>query len=208
LTGNWMPTEKLSVQLFWDDGTDRFHGPTEHGMRVAKMSNQALDVGYVISDAWKLNAYLSHGEQSRDSGHSTGYDALVTDTAISLGAGIAGKATGRLQVGADVLWIHDKLDYFQTADALASPANKALLAATGGLPDVTYRLFRLKLYGEYALQKNAAVRLDLIHNRTFFNEWTYNFNGTPYLYSDNTTLGAQQKQTVTFLGASYVYKFM
>lgn len=208
LMGNWMPTEQLSLQLFWDDGTDKFHAPTQHGLRVTKMGNYALDVGYVMSDAWKLNAYTSYGRQSRDSGHSTGYDAIVTDRAVSLGAGIAGKATGRLQVGADLLWLQDKLVYFQTADALASPANVALLNNTGGLPDVTYKLLQLKLYGEYALQKNAHVRLDLIHYRSFFNEWTYNFNGTPYLYSDNTTLGAKERQIVTFIGASYVYKFM
>jgi MtrB/PioB family decaheme-associated outer membrane protein len=207
LTGNWMPTEKWSFQMFWDDGTDRFHGPTSHGMRVAQMGNYVLDVGYAMSDAWKLNAYASYGKQSRDSGHSTGYDAVVTDRAVSLGAGIAGKATGRLQVGADLLWIEDKLIYFQTADALASAANNTLLNNTGGLPDVTYKLLQLKMYGEYALQKNAYLRLDLIHYRSFFNEWTYNFRGTPYLYSDNTTLGAKERQIVTFIGASYVHKF-
>lgn len=208
LTGNWMPTEKWSVQAFWDDGTDRFHGPTSHGMRVAQMGNYSLDVGYAMSDAWKLNAYASYGKQSRDSGHSTGYDAVVTDRAVSVGAGIAGKATGRLQIGADLMWIEDKLIYFQTADALASAANNTLLNTTGGLPDVTYKLLQLKMYGEYALRKNAYVRLDLIHYRSFFNEWTYNFNGTPYLYSDNTTLGAQERQIVTFVGASYIFKFM
>jgi len=207
LRGEWVPSEKLSFQLLLDAGEDVYHGPTEHGLRNTKMGNVALDAGYMISDAWKFNAYVSFGEQSRDSGHSTGYDAVVTDSAVSLGAGIVGRATSRLQVGADLMWIEDKLEYLQTADPLASPANVALLASTGGLPDVTYKLLRLKLYGEYALQKNSAIRLDLIYNYSFFNEWTYNFNGTPYLYSDNTTLSAQEKQIVTFIGVSYIYKF-
>ena len=124
-----------------------------------------------------------------------------------MGVPSGGRVSPRLQVGADFMWIEDTLEYFQLADPLASPANKALLDSTGGLPDVTYKLLRLKLYGEYALQKNSAVRLDLVYNYSFFNEWTYNFNGIPYLYSDNTTLGAQEKQTVTFIGASYIYKF-
>ncbi len=207
LRADWMPNEKLSFQLLWDEGQDDYHGPTEHGLRNTKLSNFVLDMGYKISDAWKFNAFVSYGEQSRDSGHSTGYDAVVTDTAVSLGAGIVGRATPRLQVGADLMWIEDTLKYLQTADPLASPGNVALLASTGGLPDVNYNLVRLKLYGEYALQKNSAIRLDLIYNYSLFNEWTYNFNGTPYLYSDNTTLSAQEKQTVTFIGASYVYKF-
>ena len=207
LTGNWMPTEKLSLQVFFDDGSDRYSAPTEHGLRNTKMSNFSLDASYALSDDWKINGYWSRGKQSRDSGHSTGYDAIVTDTATSIGAGISGKPTGRLRLGADLVWVDDKLVYFQTADDSSSAGNKALLANTGGLPDVTYTLLRLKLYGEYAVQKNAYVRLDLIHHRTFFNEWTYNFNGTPFLYSDNTIITAQERQRVTFLGASYVYKF-
>ena len=82
-----------------------------------------------------------------------------------------------------------------------------MLAASGGLPDVVYRLTRLNLYGEYDLQKNAYVRVDFIHHRTSFNEWTYSLNGIPFLYSDNTTISAQEKQSVSFIGASYIYKF-
>jgi Putative outer membrane beta-barrel porin, MtrB/PioB len=75
------------------------------------------------------------------------------------------------------------------------------------LPDVTYKLVRLKLFGEYALDKTSYLRLDLIYQRTYFNEWTYNFNGVPFTYSDNTTLNSVQNQRVTFLGVSYVYRF-
>ena len=207
MTGNWTPTEKLSLQVFFDNGKDTFSAPTEHGLRNTKMNNLSLDASYALSDDWKLNGYWSRGKSSRDSGHSTGYDAIVTDTATSFGAGIAGKPTGRLRVGADLVWVNDKLVYSQTADDSSSAGNKALLASTGGLPDVTYRLLRLNLFGEYAVQKNAYVRLDLIHHRTSFNEWTYNFNGTPFLFSDNTIVTAQEKQSVSFIGASYIYKF-
>ena len=207
MTGNWAPIEKLSLQVFLDNGVDKFSAPTEHGLRNAKMNNLSLDASYDLSDDWKINGYWSRGKSSRDSGHSTGYDAIITDTATSFGAGIAGKPTERLRLGADLVWVHDKLAYSQTADDSSSPGNQALLASTGGLPNVTYNLLRLKFYGEYAVQKNAYIRLDYIYNRSFFNEWTYNFNGTPFLYSDNTTLSSQEKQSVTFLGASYVYKF-
>ncbi len=207
LMGNWTPMDRLSFQLFWDDGTDTYHGPTEHGLRKTKMGTVSLDATYTLSDAWKLNAYMSRGQQYLNSGHSTGYDADYKDTNTSFGAGVTGMPTSRLRLGADLVWENDKLAYTQTTDALASAANIALLASTGGLPDVTYRLLRLKLYGEYAVQKNAYVRLDFVHNRTFFNEWTYGNNGIPFLFSDNTTINAQQNQSVTFLGASYVYKF-
>lgn len=207
LNGNWAPIEKLSLQLFWDDGVDTYSGPTEHGLRKTKMGTLSLDAAYDLSQAWKVHGYLSRGQQSINSGHSTGYDATVKDTSTSIGAGFSGKATERLQLGGDVTWLKDKLDYTQTLDELNTSATNRALINGGGLPDVTYDLLRLNLYGSYALQKNAYVRLDLIHNRSSFNEWTYSFGGTPYLFSDNTTINAKEKQSVTFVGVSYVYSF-
>jgi hypothetical protein len=207
LNANWEATERLSLQLFWDDGTDKYSAPTEHGLRSFKMGNLALDAAYRISDNWKLNAYWSRGKQTIDSGHSTGYDATLTDKAMSLGVGVSGTPTGQLRVGAEFAWLDDKLIYLQTLDPASTSAANRSIAAAGGLPDVTYRLTRLNAYGEYSIQKNAHVRLDFIHLRTFFNEWTYNYNGIPFLYSDNTILTAQAKQSVNFIGASYVYKF-
>jgi hypothetical protein len=110
-------------------------------------------------------------------------------------------------VGADLAFLNDRLEYQQDYDPLASATNKAFLTNEGGLPDVTYRLLRLKLFGEYAIQKNAYVRLDFIHQRTYFNEWTYGYNGVPFAYSDNTTLSANQHQNVTFIGASYILRW-
>jgi hypothetical protein len=113
----------------------------------------------------------------------------------------------RFQMGADLTYLNDKLKYLQDYDPLASAQNKLFLTEQGGLPDVTYRLIRLALFGEYAVDKASYVRLDLIHHRTKFNEWTYNFNGVPFTYSDNTTLNAKEHQNVTFVGISYVYRF-
>lgn len=207
LMANWTPMPKLDVQVFGDRGIDRYHGPTEHGLRSFQMGTVSVDVSYAFSDSWKANAYGSRGRQTIDAGHSTGYDAIIRDTAVSLGFGVKGKPSGVLSLGADVMWIRDTLAYQQQADPAASAANATFLATSGGLPDVTYKLLRLNLYGEYVLQKNTSVRLDFIHHRSQFNEWTYEFNGTPYLYSDNTTLSSQQKQSVSFIGASFIYKF-
>ncbi len=203
---NWTPMERLSLQVFADRGIDRYHGPTEHGLRSFQMGTVSVDATYDLSDAWKLSAFGSRGRQTVDAGHSTGYDAILRDTATSFGFGVKGKPLGVLQIGADLMVVYDLLEYKQSADP-TSPANQTLLNTTGGLPDVTYKLTRLNLYGEYALQKNAYVRLDYILHRSFFNEWTYNYNGVPFLFSDNTTLDAKQKQTVNFIGATYVYKF-
>jgi len=99
------------------------------------------------------------------------------------------------------------LKYHQDCDPACSATNAAFLAIAGGLPDVTYRLTRLTLFGAYAIDKTSYVRLDVVHERTKFNEWTYNFNGVPWTYSDRTTLGAKENQQATFVGASYVFRF-
>ncbi len=207
LTGSWTPVDKLSFQVFLDEGKDTYRAPTEHGLRSFRMSNIALDATYALTDNWKFSAYGSRGRQTVDAGHSTGYDAILKDTATAFGIGVKGTPAAQFRVGADLTMLHDLLKYQQTADPAASAANATFLATSGGLPDVTYRLARFNLYGEYLVQKNATVRLDFVHHRTFFNEWTYQLNGRPFLYSDNTTINAQEKQSVSFLGASFIYNF-
>jgi hypothetical protein len=57
------------------------------------------------------------------------------------------------------------------------------------------------------VDKTSSIRVDLIHNRTKFNEWTYQYNGVPFAFSDNTTLSAREDQNATFVGISYIYRW-
>ncbi len=207
LLGNWTPMERLDLQAFYDLGKDTYSGPTQHGLRSFRMGTFSVDAAYTLTEAWKLTAYGSRGKQTVDQGHSNGYDAILNDTAWDFGFGVKGNPNPRWRVGADLTWIFDRLEYDQSADPAASAANKTFLATTGGLPDVVYRLQRLNVYGEYALQKNSYVRLNFVRNVSFVSDWAYGLNGTPFLYSDNTTISAQERQAVTFVGASYVFKF-
>jgi MtrB/PioB family decaheme-associated outer membrane protein len=223
LMANWNPMERLGLTFFLEDGKDRYsHPSTDHGLRDSGNRMYSVDASFALSDAWKLSAYWSRGDRTTSAGHSTGYDAKLRDIADSLGFGVVGKPTARLNVGADLTYLDDTLKYNQTQDTTClapAPAfctastvtstatNIAFLNAAGGLPDVKYRLLRLKFFGAYAIDKTSYVRLDLVHESTRFNEWTYNFNGTPFYYSDGTTLSAKEKQSVNFVGASYIYKF-
>jgi MtrB/PioB family decaheme-associated outer membrane protein len=208
LMTNWTPTERLSLQFLLENGKDTYHGPTEHGLRDSGYRFYSADASYTLSEAWTLTGYLSRGDQIVHAGHSTGYDAALRDITDSIGLRLVGKPSGRLQVGGDLTYLHDRLIYQQDYDPLASATNKLFLTEQGGLPDVTYRLLRLKLFGEYAVQKNAYIRLDFVHERTYFNEWTYGYNGVPFTYSDNTTLGAKQNQSVNFIGASLIFRWL
>ena len=207
LMANWSPSDRLSLTFFVEDGKDKYSAPTEHGLRDTGMRMYSVDAAYALSDAWKLNGYLSRGEQTTNAGHSTGYDAALKDTADSFGLSLNGKLSARFRLGADLMYLDDVLMYKQSYDPLSSVNNQVFLNTVGGLPDVTYRVTRLKIFGEYALDRTSYVRVDLVHQNSKFNEWTYNYNGTPFFYSDNTTLNAKQDQSVTFVGASYVYRF-
>ena len=208
LIANWTPMERLSLTFFAEDSKDKYTPPVgDHGLRETGNRMYSVDASYALSDAWNLSAYWSRGDRTTSAGHSTGYDAKLRDIADSLGLRVIGKPSARLNVGADLTYLDDRMKYQQECDPLCNAANLGILATTGGLPDVTYRLLRLKLFGAYALDKVSYVRLDLIHERTKFNEWTYGFAGVPFFYNDNTTLGAKEDQRVTFVGASYVYRF-
>ena len=76
-----------------------------------------------------------------------------------------------------------------------------------GLPNVDFRLETVSVYGKYALDKKSDVVVDLIHQRAKLKEWSWGNNGVPFVYSDNTTVNIKQDQSVTYLGARYIYKF-
>jgi len=130
--------------------------------------------------------------------------ALTTPgSAISIGAGLGlgvrGKAGARINIGADVSYSLEDERYGQGIIGVnANPSN---------LPDIAYRLLAFKLFGQYALDRNSDVRLDLIHQRFRQNEWAWENNDVPFFLSDGTTVRQQRDQNVTFLGARYIYKW-
>ena len=207
VSADWSPMDRLSLQFSAEDGKDKYSAPTEKGLRDTAVRLYGVDVSYVVSEAWKLTAYYTYSEQTLHVSHSTGYIADLQDRNSSAGIGVVGKPMERVDVGADLMYINDKNIYAQSADALASAVNVAFLAQSGGLPDVTFRDLRLKLFGKYALQKNADIRVDLVHDRQRLNEWTWGYNGVPFLYSDNTTVNLNPNQNVTFVGVRYIYRW-
>ena len=152
------------------------------------------------SENWKLTGYANQASQTLHVDHNIGYMAELENVNTSLGIGVVGKPSSKLELGGELSSMDDSNRYKQ------SMATGAAIVG-GGLPDVTYRVTSLKLFGKYALQKNANIRVDLVHQSVQFNEWSWGYNGTPFAYSDNTSVSMQQNQSVTFLGARYIYKF-
>ena len=113
----------------------------------------------------------------------------------------------RLEIGGTLALIEDVSAYRQMLDATADGGSVALLAATGGLPDIAFRQASLKLFGKYTLDKQSDVRLELIHQRTRWSDWGWGFNGTPFVFSDGTSVNRKQTQNVSFIGLSYIRRW-
>ena len=205
---DWAPAPNWTLQFAVDYGRDKYDdNPTEKGLRKSDVELYAIDLGYQLNDQWRLTGYASYGEQTLRIAHSTGYIMDLRDKNTTAGLGIVGRVSPKVKLGADLLYIEDKNVYSQTLDALASAANVAFFAQSGGLPDVVFKDTRIKLYGSYAVQKNADVKLEIVHDRTKLDEWTWGYNGVAFAFSDNTTVNLKPTQNVTFVALRYTYRF-
>ena len=188
---NWMPSDTVSVQFLAEDGKDKFTGPTTKGLSEAGMSTYSLDATFRVSEDWNLTGYASTGDSTYNVAHSSAYMVKVKDTNVAFGASLKGKVSDRMRLAADLTYTSDKVKYPQELDQAASAANIAYLASTGGLPDVTYKMTRFVIKGDYDLNRQSSIRVLLGYEKSDFNEWTWQWNGNSFLYSDNTTVSAQ-----------------
>lgn len=207
LVANWQATKNLALQFSAEDGRDKFSTPGGYGLQRTDMSLFSLDADYALSERWKFSGYVSHGTQTLNQGRYQGYLMAYDNRSTAFGLGVSGKLASKIEVGGGVSWLEDRNVYAQGVDAAANPSTAALLAASGGLPDITFRKLELRAWGKYELSPMSAVRLDLLHYRVKFNDWAYGSGGVPYVFSDNTTLWQSQLQSITYLGLSYIHKW-
>jgi len=203
----WQPFESTSVQFSADDGRDSYKSPSQYGLSDTKTSNAAVDVTIAISDAWSLNGYVAQGDQVLHQSRLAGYLMSFKNTNSSAGLGISGRAADKWEVGANVVYMNDRNIYMQGLDTNADPASVALLAGTGGLPDVTIHQTSLTLFGKYQLNDKSSLRLDLIKQRSHLSDWTWGNNGVAFAYADGSTVWQQPDQSALLMRVSYSYRW-
>jgi hypothetical protein len=49
--------------------------------------------------------------------------------------------------------------------------------------------------------------MEIVHDRTKLDEWTWGVNGVPFLYSDNTSVSLKPEQNVTYVSVIYTYRW-
>jgi MtrB/PioB family decaheme-associated outer membrane protein len=194
---DWAANDKLSLQFSLENGEDIYSAPTTKGLHGTSMSAYGVDASYIVSDKWKATGFINYSQQGVNVDHSAGYIARIDNTSTNVGVGLVGKLSSTIDMGVDLSYLDDR-NHYGLASANTSPA--------GVLPDVSYRMLSLKLFGKYALDKNSDVRVDLVNQNTTFDEWTWGNGGVPFAYSDNSTVSMQSNQNVTYLGVKYVYR--
>jgi MtrB/PioB family decaheme-associated outer membrane protein len=206
LQADWTPNKDLSLQFSAEAGTDKYKTPSVYGLQDTRMNQFNLDWAYALSSKWSLTGYLSQGLQTFNQSRNAGYVMSFENTSTSLGLGFTGKPMSQLQVGGNLSYVDDTSKYAQGLDGAADAYTVASLAASGGLPDINFRQTALKLFGVYALDKKSAIRVDLMHQKSTYNDWAWSYNGVPYQYSDGTTVTQNTDQSVSFIGITYIYQ--
>jgi hypothetical protein len=204
---DWQANEKLSLQLAAEGGRDRYEAPGVYGLRSADMGSVTLDWSYAVSESWSVNGYLTGGRQQFDQSRPGGALVAYDNRSTTLGVGFTGKPAARWEVGGSLAFIDDRNAYNQTLDETANAGSAALLAATGGLPDITFRQTSLRLFGKYTLDKQSSLRFDLVHQRSHWSDWAWGYNGTPFLYSDGSTVNGRTTQNASFVGVTYTRRW-
>lgn len=204
---NWMATDELSLQFSADIGRDEYDMPSQYALQKSDFDSYSLDANYLLAEGWSLNAYVSAGKQTLNQSRPNGYVLSFEDKPLSVGLGLNGTVSEKIQVGGQLSYTTAEDSYQQGLGPTTTAANTALLAASGGLPDITYRNFGLKLFGTYAYSERSTIRAQAQYSRISYDDWAYYYNGTPYLYSDNTTFYLDPRQSVTYFGLSYIYKW-
>jgi MtrB/PioB family decaheme-associated outer membrane protein len=210
---DWTPIAALTLTLNAEYAKDDY-GYTDarpYGVRDGEATLFSLDASYAISERWQANVWYA-----RDNTQATQVNqrlpdvktANLEDTGDNFGAGLSGQLLAALKTGFEVLYSKNVNKYPETV----APSGTFAAGTVGPLPDITNKLIRFKLYAVYALQKNADVRVDYIHERWRTDDWTWFFadNSTPFTYgatTDGTTVIHDRRQDADFIGVRYQYRF-
>lgn len=207
LFGSWQATDALALQLAYETGKDDYDTPSAYALRDTRMDLYSLDASYVFSETWSANAYIALSQQNLNQARPGGTVLAYDNENLAFGAGVQGKVGEKFDLGGSIAYIDDKSKYKQSLDRFAGPGEAALLAATGGLPDIVFERTEFRLFGRYALSERSGLRLDAVYQKNKYNDWQYGYNGVPFVFGDNTTLSQQENQDVTYFGVTYIYSF-
>jgi MtrB/PioB family decaheme-associated outer membrane protein len=221
---DWEATEKLSLQTVLEHTQDNYLRafptsitpaqvvPTDPGARTINSDSISLDSTYLVSEEWRVNGFWTRSF-NRWNVNKANLGDDTNNTADTFGVGTSGKVTARFSLGIDVLSTRETTTFnnvVATAVAGQTAGNIAgFSAAIPGnyLPNIDYRTDKLNIRGKYALDKVSDVLVGITYMQFETNDWQWGYNGTPYVYSDNTTVSQPARQTLKLISANYLLRF-
>lgn len=197
---DWSPTEKLSLQFVAEGSRERYIAPTNRGAKEGGHRFFSVDSTYMVTDDWKLTGWFSHDDTAMwVHGAVNAYDEQVRVLNHDLGLGLRGSLTGKLEAGANMVFSYETNRW---AQGVLGTTTQPL-----SIPAVAVRRNDLNFFMKYALEKYADLQVDYKHQSYSSNEWWWNASGTPFFYSDGTSVSQQASQVVNYIGMRYIYKF-
>ena len=200
---DWTATNDFSLQTSLAYTKDNYpvKGERKDGPREGKAQIFSIDANYALNDDWKTKAWYSiETLRTNLTGPISAATDWVEDTrdrGESLGLGIDGKLSDALTLGAKFDMTISRGDFTQTPSSTNPP------------PAIVNKETRLHLFADYAMQKNASIRVDLISEKYRTDDWQWRFsNGTSFSYgTEGTQVRDNPNQSATFVGIRYTYKF-
>jgi MtrB/PioB family decaheme-associated outer membrane protein len=188
-SADWQPNKDFNLQLIAEKSHDSYSSPSSLGLQDARARQLGLDWSYNLSSTWALNGNVFQGNQTINQSLATGSGLALDNVNLAATLGVTARLSSTVRMGANLSYLDDKTVYAQSA------ANT--------LPDVSYSETTIKLFATYQIEKNATVRLDVVHQKISTDDWTWK-NVT---YSDGTTVRDSPSQSVNLIGLSYVYQW-
>lgn len=217
----WMPIESLALQVNYESSNDDYphHAETQYGLHKGKTELFSIDADLALGENASLVAWYS-SDRIKATQFNARFNRItevleaeyltnIGEDGDSFGMGYRRTMTDNLKFGADVQWTRTKAKY--PIDVTLFGGATGFASGTYPLPDITNKFNTIKLFAEYALNKNADLRIDLVHEHWKTDDWTWAFaDGTPFVYgttTDGTRIVADPDQKSTFLGLRYIIRF-
>jgi hypothetical protein len=240
LAVDWMPVDKAQLQFNYEFAKDKYDAGRV-GIKDGETQLASVDANYALTELWSFSAFASYDlakthqvGQTYDTRQTAPvnwncasdpavtvfancrtdltWDAKLKDTGKSVGLGFRGKPISKLSIGGDVQWTETKSQY-PIDSKVPTLDNGTTTRSKQGLPDIKSTTTRLALFTQYAVEKNADVRLDVVRTLWKTDDWTWmewDSTGTklvPITYMDGTQVVPDLHSAATFVGVRYTYRF-
>ena len=211
-TAGWTATERLDLQLVAEASKDEYGGRTL-GLQDGSSQLYSFDSAYRVTDNWQLTGWVSREDTranqldcanaaATNSGNLSAcpntaatpiWTAHIRNVGNAVGLGLRGKATAKLELGAEYQLSNDRGEF----------RNGPTPPGVTAVPDTKYNRYTLKLSARYAVQKGAGLRFQYIHDRFSTNDWTWD----AWTYADGTRVLPNSQQKIDFFGLSAYFDF-